>query len=129
MSRYSTSKLMQILFLRELVKHTKDIPVITAVTPGLAHSELANRSPSTFEHIGAQIFKFLLARKTDVGARTLVAGACAGPAAHGQYMEDCKVVPIDSLITGEKLDVVQKKTYEQTLAYIEKLQPGVSRNI
>lgn len=128
-ARYSTSKLMQILFMRELVKHTKDVPIITMVTPGLAHSELANRSPSRFEHIGAQVLKFLLARRTDVAARTLVAGTCAGPSAHGQYMEDGHVAKIDPMIPAEKQDAVQKKTYEQTLAYLEKLEPGVSKNI
>lgn len=127
--RYNTSKLMQILFIRETVKHTQSVPVITAITPGLTHSELANRSPSKLEHIGAQVLKFLLARKTEVGARTLLAGACAGPSAHGQYMEDSKVKSLDTLIAADKLDAVQKKTYEQTLAYLEKLEPGLSRNI
>ena len=33
----------------------------------------------------------LFARKTDVGARTLVAAAAAGAESHGAYMDDCRV--------------------------------------
>ena len=120
---------MQILFVRELVRHTQDSPVITLVTPGLTHSELANRSPSMVEHIGAQIFKFLLARRTEVGARTLIAGACIGPDGHGKYMEDSRVTELDIWIPRDQLDAVQKKTYDQTLAYLETLEPGISKNI
>lgn len=120
---------MQILFVRELVKHTTHVPVITLVTPGLTHSELANRSPSMVEHIGAQIFKFLLARKTEVGARTLIAGACIGPDGHGKYMEDGKITEVDIWLPPDQLDAIQRKTYEQTLAYLERLEPGISKNI
>lgn len=120
---------MQILFVRELVKHTAKIPVITLVTPGLTHSELANRSPSMIDHIGAQVFKFLFARKTEVGARTLMAGACIGPEGHGKYMEDGKIAELDLWIPRDQQDAVQRKTYEQTLAYLENLQPGISKSI
>lgn len=129
LSRYPITKLIQILFIRELVELTKDVPVITLVTPGLTHSELANRSPSTFEHVGAQIFKFLFARKTEVGARTLIAGACTGPSGHGQYMEDGMVTIFESPFPPAQQQALQRKTYEQTLTYLEKLEPGISKNI
>lgn len=120
---------MEILFVRELVKHTGDKPIITTVTPGLCHSELANRTPSKIDYWGAQVFKFLLARRTDVGARTLVAGACAGPDSHGGYMEDGKTVEPDIWADGDDKVKMQKRTYDQTLAYLEKLVPGVSKNV
>ena len=37
------------------------------------------------------IAKFLLARTTEAGSRTLVAAAAAGPETHGKYMADCHV--------------------------------------
>jgi retinol dehydrogenase 12 len=130
MDRYPVTKLMEIMFVRELVKHTGSVPVVTTVNPGLTHSELANRSPSKFEYWGGQVFKFLFARKTEIGARVLVAGTCVGPAGHGYYIEDGIVKEPDySSIRPDMRDVVQRKTYEQILEYLEKLVPGISGSI
>lgn len=37
------------------------------------------------------VMKFFLARSTEVGSRTLVTAAAAGPESHGGYMTDCVV--------------------------------------
>ena len=127
--RYPISKLMEILFVRELVKHIDDRVLVTTVTPGLCHSELANRTPSRVDYWGAQVMKFLLARRTDVGARTLVAGACAGPESHGGYMEDCAVVEPDIWVAEGERAEMQRRTYEQIVAYLEGIVPGVKEKI
>jgi len=128
-SRYAVSKLMQILFVQELVKHMIGGPVITLVTPGLTHTELANRTPSRFEYWAAQVLKLFFARTVEVGARTLIAGACAGPDSHGKYMEDGKNCEPDIMCHEAELEANQRKTYVQTLAYLEQLEPGISKNI
>lgn len=120
---------MQVLFIRELVKHIDKSVIVTSVTPGLTHSELANRTPYKMERISGRILKALLARKTEVGARTLVAGACVGHEGHGGYMEDCKVTEPDSWLREDEKADIQLKTYQQTIAYLEKLVPGVSKEI
>lgn len=127
--RYPISKLLQIFFVRELIKHVDDRVIVTSVTPGLAHSELANRTPLKFEYWMAQLLKFLLARKTEVGARIIVASACVGREGHGAYMEDCKVVEPDVWMSDDEKDMVQTKSYDQILAYLETQVPGVSKNI
>ena len=128
--RYPMSKLMEILLVQELVKHTKDKPVVTLVNPGFCWSNLVS-----FENpVGAAVFWFwrtILARTTEVGSRTLVAGIIAGPESHGHFMSDC--VNQDHGVAGwiktpEGQDT-QKRLYEQTLAHLEKISPGISNNI
>src|SRR5947209_4701455 len=79
--RYPVSKLLEILFVRELVKHTEKVPVITMVNPGFCKSELGRDGAPFLAAI--KILRLFLARSTEVGSRTLFAGACAGPGSHG----------------------------------------------
>ena len=126
--RYNTSKLLEVLFVRELVKHTSKLPVITTVNPGFCESDLG-RDYSALEVAILNVLKFLLARTTEVGSRNLVAGACAGEASHGMYMSDCQNHVVAGWIETEEGAKVQKSVYEQTLAVLEKIEPGVSKNI
>lgn len=113
--------------MRELVKHTEKLPVITTVNPGFCKTELGRDGAPFLALI--KFFRLLLARSTEVGSRTLLAGACAGQGSHGMYMSDCKnhdVAPWIETADGAK---VQKKVYEQTLAMLERIEPGISKNI
>ena len=38
-----------------------------------------------------RVARTIVARKTEVGARTLIAAAEAGEESHGQYMDDCRI--------------------------------------
>src|SRR5271156_6183057 len=82
---YPTSKLLEILFVRELVTHTTKPPMIDTVNPGFCQSEFT-RDIGGILKVVMTIMKALMARTTEVGARTLVAGATAGDECHGQYM-------------------------------------------
>ena len=88
--RYPVSKLLEVLYCRELAskmtESKKPTVTLNLINPGLCHSELARDSGW-----GLTIMKFFLARTTEVGSSTLVAGAAAGHHAHGQYMGDSKV--------------------------------------
>lgn len=44
-------------------------------------------------------------------------------------MEDGKTVEPDIWADGDDKVKMQKRTYDQTLAYLEKLVPGVSKNV
>ena len=89
-SRYNVSKLLEILYCRELAARMTESkkPTVTLnyVNPGLCHSELARNSGYTLA-----ILKFFLARSTEVGSRTLVTAACAGHESHGQYIDDSTI--------------------------------------
>lgn len=53
------------------------------VNPGLCHSQLARDYGW-----GTWLLKLLLARSTEVGSHTLLAGAAADASSHGVYMSD-----------------------------------------
>lgn len=119
---------MGLLFIRELAKKTA-VPVMTLVTPGLTRTQLMTRSASKVESWVVKVFTGIFGRRVEIGARTLVTGACAGAENHGQYMEDGENVEPDLSIPPHVQERLQKKTYDQTLAYLEKLVPGISNNI
>jgi hypothetical protein len=115
------------LFVRELVKHTEKVPVITIVNPGFCKSELGRDGAPFLAAI--KVLRLFLARSTEVGSRTLLAGACSGEDSHGMYMSDCKNQKVTPWIETEDGARVQKKVYEQTLAVLERIEPGINRNI
>lgn len=88
--RYPLSKLLEVFCCRELAaRHSQSSSphvIINYLTPGLCHSELTREAG-----IQLMIMKFFFARTTEVGSRTLVHGALAGPESHGNYLDDCKV--------------------------------------
>ncbi len=124
------SKLMEILFVQELVKHTADKPVITLMNPGFCWSNLV-RFDSGLKMAVMNIWRTLLARTTEVGARTLVAGIIAGPESHGKYMSDG--INQDHGVAGwiktPEGQERQKRVYDQTLAVLEKISPSICNNI
>lgn len=88
--RYPVSKLLEVLFVRELAAHTKESKnsgiIINLITPGLCHSELSREAG-----IFLTILKFFLARTAEHGSRSLVNAAEGGPETHGQYLSNCGV--------------------------------------
>jgi retinol dehydrogenase 12 len=117
-----------VLFVRELAKHTSKTPVITLVNPGFCHSELVREATGVVA-VFAYVFKALLARTTEVGSRTLLAGATAGQGSHGMFMSDGKNRQVEAWILTKKGAEVQKRVYEQTLKVLEEVEPGISKNI
>ena len=68
--------------------------IINYMTPGLCYSELMkDMSGITPASIAFAVFKKLLARSTEVGARTLVhaVNPDIGVEVHGKYIQDCVV--------------------------------------
>ncbi|KAL4746286.1 hypothetical protein BDW72DRAFT_197827 [Aspergillus terricola var. indicus] len=93
--RYMVSKLLQILLARAMARRlldadSKPVVVINSFTPGYTISGLLANAR------GATAFAFRLlakavARKTEVGARTLVAAISMGEESHGKYLNDSKI--------------------------------------
>jgi len=126
--RYPVSKAIEVLFVRELVKHTGNNPIITLVNPGLCGSDLMREASGPLL-ILVKIMMMLLARTTEKGSRTLVAGVSTGEESHGEYMADCKNQEVAGWVTSPRGVEVQKKVYDQTMAILEKIEPGISKNL
>jgi len=130
-NRYEISKLMQILFVRELVSriNAKNPPspsaTINLVNPGLCVSTLAtrNETPLAARIIVSIVYK-ILGRTTEVGSRTLVLGAFAAPISHGEYMSDGQNQDVESWIYTDVGKGAQKKVFEQTMKVLELRKPG-----
>ncbi|MCJ1243828.1 hypothetical protein MMC30_001025 [Trapelia coarctata] len=127
-SRYNVSKLLEVLYCRELAakmtESKKPTVTLNFVNPGLCHSELARNSPFSLT-----VLKFFLARSTEVGSRTLVASACAGHESHGHYMDDSVIGQPSPFVRSEEGAKAQKKVWSELNAKLEKIQPGVVSNV
>jgi retinol dehydrogenase-12 len=129
MDRYNVSKLLEVYVCRELVKEymsSPDYPVIlNFLNPGFCHSELGRESP-----ILMAIIKFIFnARTTEVGSRSLVQAASAGPETHGKYLSDCVPHEPAKSVVGPGGPETQKKVWDELKVILEKIEPGVTANI
>ena len=130
--RYSVSKLIQIIAVRELAAaatgSSSGSVVITAVHPGLCRTQLFRHVPWPASWLLALILR-LIGRTPEQGSRTLMAGAFAGAEAQGRYMADCVVAEFPKIMQGEAGRLMGEKVWAQLLAELEKIEPGVSKNI
>ncbi|MCJ1467930.1 hypothetical protein MMC07_006555 [Pseudocyphellaria aurata] len=87
--RYAVTKLLEVFGVRELAElisaSSKPRVIVTCVTPGGCHSDF-DRESGTIKTVLMGVVKFMFARTTEVGSRTLVAGAAAGEDSHGKFM-------------------------------------------
>ncbi len=130
--RYNTSKLLEILTIRELAPAMtasgKTKVILNTLTPGFCHSELMRHAVFPLNLLG-WIGKRLIGRTTEIGSRTLVAAASAGEESHGAYMADCVVQEPSKWVRSEKGKEAQQRFYKEFLMVLEEIEPGVTRNI
>ncbi|KAL2844071.1 hypothetical protein BJY01DRAFT_264078 [Aspergillus pseudoustus] len=125
--RYETSKLLQVLLLREMVRQAADdLVTINMVNPGFCHSTL------TREHDLGVMFVMiqkLLARTTEVGSRTLVAGAEGGVESHGAYMTNGKVNngALSAFVRSEEGMKIQTNIWLELIEILEAIEPGSTK--
>ncbi|KAI1118994.1 NAD(P)-binding protein [Nemania sp. NC0429] len=129
-ARYQDSKLLQVLLQREIVKRLANakagVPpvVFNLVSPGLCVTNI-DRKEGRYT-LGVRVIHKLFYRTAEVGARTLVHGAYAGPESHGEYLVDQKPVKTEAWILTPMGERAQLKTYEQTMVILEKRKPGIT---
>lgn len=100
-------------------------PVIANfINPGLCHSSLMREMIT----VGAILKLIMGARRTDVGARTLVHATQAGPESHGQYLSDSAVSPPASFVTSEEGKKFQVRWWKELSAKLESIHPGILQN-
>lgn len=133
-TRYPTTKLLEVFMIRALAsrmnsgRHSDEPVILNCVNPGLCHSNLA-REMKGLQAVIFQLVKFLLARTTEVGSRTLVSSAAAGKESHGRYMSNCMVTEPSAFVRSEEGEKTQERVYTELLDILEKIQPGISKNI
>lgn len=69
----------------------------------------------------------MFARTSEVGSRTLVHGASAGPESHGQYVPDCKITPTEGLCKGRAGVELQNRIWLELKDKLERIHTGVTK--
>lgn len=122
--RYPTSKLLEVLTIRQIAPKMEGSGVIlNYINPGLCHSELGRDAGW-----GLYLMKLVLARSTEVGSRTLVAGAQAGEESHGKYMTDGKVAEeaLSPFVKSSDGEAAARKVWIELKGILENVQKGVT---
>ncbi|KAL2038248.1 hypothetical protein N7G274_008897 [Stereocaulon virgatum] len=126
--RYHVSKLLEVFCTRELAARVKGNGkpevIINYLTPGVCHSELARDAGWRIA-----VMKFLIARTTEHGSRTLVHAVEAGPETHGQYLSNCTISEPAPLVLSEEGGKAQKRVWDELLQKLESVQPGIMTNV
>ncbi|KAL4781606.1 hypothetical protein BJX76DRAFT_363476 [Aspergillus varians] len=132
--RYGTSKLLGQLFLSELAKRIPaSVAVVNACNPGLCKSGLDREFRGSIAGYAAQFMQLLLARKSSVGARSLVDSVVNyGAASHGQYIEDGKVAAMAPFVYKPQGQKIAKQLWRETMdelsfARVEDIVKGLSK--
>ena len=125
--RYPTSKLLQVLVVRQIAPQLQGSGVVlNMLNPGLCHSELSRDGGKILA-----VMKFLLARTTEVGSRTLVAATVAGPESHGKYMTDAQINDdaLSDFVKSADGKEAAQKVWKELSEILESIQPGVTSNL
>jgi retinol dehydrogenase-12 len=134
LERYSVSKLIEVLFIRELVHRLEpnwpSAPpvIIDMVNPGMCYSDIG-RDVTAAQRFIFSFVRPLLARPTEVGSRTFVHAAAASQDSHGQFMSDGKNQEVAKWINEDVGKKAQIKVFEQTMKILEKRNPGIAKAI
>ncbi|KLJ10290.1 hypothetical protein EMPG_14324 [Blastomyces silverae] len=131
--RYPTSKLLQLLAMRELAARTaSSIPsvVINLVSPGLNRTSLT-RQTTGLEAAVLTAIHAMFAWDPEVGSRILVHATTAGKESHGVLLDKCEVendilAPWIKTDEGQK---VQSKIWSELEKKLEAIRPGILSEI
>ncbi|KAI4097952.1 MAG: hypothetical protein LQ339_006656 [Xanthoria mediterranea] len=124
--RYFVSKLLQVFLFREMASRAgPSYPItINCVNPGFCQSELGREAGWNLYIMG-----LFLARSTEVGSRTIVAAAEAGPGTHGKYMSESAVTEPSELVRSQEGARVQRQLWGELTGKLERIVPGVTANL
>jgi retinol dehydrogenase 12 len=132
--RYFLSKLIVMLCVRELAGHisassaqrkTPEV-VVSNVAPGWCQTDLFRHEDGG---AGQRMALKVIGRSSEKGSRTLVHGAVAGKEVHGQYVSECQVKPASAFVRSKEGEKLQKRVWEELMAKLEKISPGISANL
>jgi retinol dehydrogenase 12 len=134
--RYNTSKLLVMLCVRELAtiissaeKHAgKPLVVVNAAAPGFAKTELFRTEYENWS-FGRRAFYNAAGRSSEEASRALVHGVSAGRVSHGQYLSECTVKQTSSFVRSTLGGQTQTRVWDELIAKLEKIYPGITELI
>ncbi|OJJ08117.1 hypothetical protein ASPVEDRAFT_47326 [Aspergillus versicolor CBS 583.65] len=131
--RYDTSKLIQLYLVRALAERLsqpdKRPVILNAVSPGLCKTGLLRETPLVAQLLTGPIMA-VLARSAEEGSRTLVHAAAADDGErNGKYLRDCKVTEPAAFVRSQEGRATQERLFQELLDELEKVFPGIGKNI
>ncbi|KAL8714213.1 MAG: hypothetical protein Q9220_001942 [cf. Caloplaca sp. 1 TL-2023] len=131
--RYNVSKLIGILATRQLASLTSqsskgDNVIINCLDPGWVTTEVM-REWTGLKMLVFKAFRYFLSRSTEVGSRTLVAGAEAGRESHGWYMANSGKGRLSDFVLSDEGKETQERVWRELGQVLEGIQPGILQNI
>ena len=108
--------------------HASEKVILNAVNPGFCKTTLS-RQATGMQKFMFTAMKLTIGRTVEVGSRTLVAAAAGGSETHGKYMSECLVKEPSAFVRSEEGIKTQERVYTELMEIVEKIQPGISRNV
>ncbi|PKS05338.1 hypothetical protein jhhlp_008712 [Lomentospora prolificans] len=128
--RYFCSKLLQLICARRL---SEDLTAassavrITSLSPGLCDTDLFRNAPWIVRAI-LSLFLKVVGRSAEMGSRTIVAAALAGPEMHGKYMRHCRQSEFPAVMEGgDESRELMDKVWWELRRILEGVEQGVTR--
>jgi hypothetical protein len=72
--------------------------------------------------------RFLLARKTEVGSRTLVHAGTSGVETHGKYISDCELTEPSAYVRSDEGRSDQERVWKELVGKLEGIKSGIMEN-
>jgi len=126
--RYPVSKLLNILFVREL---TKKLPanspiIVTAANPGYCKSQLA-RNLSFATRLAMTVMAAVLGRTTEQGSRQLVWAAVGGAGREfelrGAYVNKADIQEVSDYVLSDDGAVAQRRIWDESVEILSRVDP------
>jgi NAD(P)-dependent dehydrogenase (short-subunit alcohol dehydrogenase family) len=126
MQRYYTTKLLNVLWTRELAtKVPSEEVIINTLNPGFCYSGLHRH-----EHTGIiKIFLWAFGWTSVQGGHCLADALVRHQDSHGKYLSEQQETPPSSFVVSDEGEKVQKKIWDETLALLRKEAPGVDVSV
>ncbi|KAI0183560.1 short-chain dehydrogenase/reductase SDR [Xylaria flabelliformis] len=120
--RYSLSKLLGVLWARELADHVSgdDEVIINFFNPGYCMSEFHRADPAA----GADSMGRYVAWTAQQGGFHLTDALVMHPDSHGMYLSEQQIRPISKFVASPEGKAVQKKLWDETMAVFREQCPG-----
>ncbi|KAG2055394.1 NAD(P)-binding protein [Suillus hirtellus] len=131
LNRYSLSKLLEVMFIRELSSRlpTPTLVAASTVNPGSCHSCLTREVESNpLFKFAVRTYKWLVARATEMGSRTLVHAAIEPNERerHGRYLSSCEIAEESDYTLSAEGREVSKRLWHETLETLGDIDPRVN---
>lgn len=108
--------------------NSKGSVILNTLTPGFCRTSLFrdNKFPAS---IFIKITSTLIGRSAEAGSRELVHAVAAGPETHGKWLDSHEIREPSPFVRSKEGEVLQARVYEELMGILERVEPGITKNI